>query len=134
MPTRFAANFSEHFRCDGFMGFKSHDLHCMIQHIKPVCSCTLLHLFQHTTLIRLVKCFTRLMCKGMDLAKILAPPLRLFVVETVCVLEICMPPFFFDLMEHMLIHLVDDLETRGPIGGMWLYPLEQKMGALNFLV
>lgn len=64
MPTRFAANFSEHFRCDGFMGLKSHDLHCMIQHIKPVCSCTLLQLFQHTTLIRLVKCFTRLMCKG----------------------------------------------------------------------
>lgn len=30
MPTRFAANFSKHFRCDGFMGLKSHDLHCMI--------------------------------------------------------------------------------------------------------
>lgn len=50
----------------------------------------------------------------MDLAKILAL-LCLFVVETVCVLEICMPPSFFDLMEHMLIHLVDDLETRGPM-------------------
>lgn len=58
----------------------------------------------------------------MDLAKTLAL-LRLFVVETVCVLEICMPPSFFDLMEHMLIHLVDDVENCGPMGGRWALPI-----------
>ena len=52
---------------------------------------------------------------------------------SVCVLEICMPPSFFDLMEHMLIHLVDDLEICVSMGGRWLYPLEWKMGALKFL-
>lgn len=132
MPTGYASNFNKHFGRDKFMGLKSHDLHCMIQHIIPVRSRTILHPFQRTTLIRLGKCFTRLCAKVVDPLEILG--LRLFVVETVCLLEICMPPTFFDVMEHMLIHLVDDLEHCGHVGGRWLYPLEHYMGALKSLV
>jgi hypothetical protein len=58
--------------------------------------------------------------------------LGFYVGRMVCPLNKCMPPAFFDLMEHMLIHLVDDLEICGPIGGWWMYPLcplEQHMGA-----
>lgn len=47
--------------------------------------------------------------------------------ETICLLENCIPPSFFDLTEHMLIHLVDNLENCGLVGGRWLYPLERHM-------
>lgn len=42
-----------------------------------------------------------------------------------------MPPTFFDLMQHVLIHLVDELATCGPVGCKWLYPLERYMGVLK---
>lgn len=55
--------------------------------------------------------------------------LSLLVERMVCPLKKGMPPAFFDLMERMLIHLVDNLEICGPISGWWMYPLEQHMGA-----
>ena len=91
------------------------------------CSHNMLHPFQHPTLIRSGKCCTRLCTKVVDPAKI--PALGLFVGKTVYLLKKCMSLAFFDLMEHMLIHLVDNLENCGPIGGRWVYLLEQHMGA-----
>ena len=41
---------------------------------------------------------------------------------------------FFDIMEQSLIHLVDDLEMCGPVGGRWMYPCERYLGALKSYV
>lgn len=119
---QFCCKFREHFCCDGFMGLKSRDLHWMIQHMKPVCSCTLLDLFQHTTLIGFMKCFTQLMCEGHGPCKDTCA--MSLCVEVICLLEVCMPTSFFDVMEHTLIYPVDDLENEGPVGNKWLYSLE----------
>jgi hypothetical protein len=37
-------------------------------------------------------------------------PLHKFVVETLCMLEVWFLPAFFDLMAHLIVHLVDELE------------------------
>ena len=60
--------------------------------------------------------------------------LRLYVVETVCVLEICFPLAFLDIIEHSLIHLVNELEVCGPLGGRWMYPCERHLGTLKSYV
>ena len=37
-------------------------------------------------------------------------------------------------MEHTLIHLVDELELCGPVGGRWMYPCERYLGTLKSYV
>ncbi len=38
-------------------------------------------------------------------------------------MEMWWPPFFFDLIIHLIIHLVDELEICGPIEARWCYPI-----------
>jgi hypothetical protein len=33
--------------------------------------------------------------------------LKAYMIETMCMLEMCFPPSFFDMQEHLMIHLVD---------------------------
>jgi hypothetical protein len=40
--------------------------------------------------------------------------LRAYMIETMCMLEMCFPPFF-DMQEHLMIHLVDQIHILGPL-------------------
>ena len=40
-------------------------------------------------------------------------------------LEKILPPGFFDVMEHLLIHLVDEALLGGPVQYRWVYPFER---------
>ena len=106
--------------------------HCLVQQIIPVTIRTLLQPLQRTALIRLGKSLSRICAKVVDKSEIDA--LRLYVVETICVLEVCFPPAFFDVMQHLLVHLVDELEVCGPVGGRWMYPCERYLGTLKSYV
>jgi hypothetical protein len=33
--------------------------------------------------------------------------LKAYMIDTMCMLEMCLPPSFFDMQEHLMIHLVD---------------------------
>lgn len=87
---------------------------------------------QRTTLIRLGKSLNRICARVVDKTELAA--LRVYVAETLCFLEVCFPPAFFDVMEHTLIHLVDELEICGPVGGRWMYPCERYLGTLKSFV
>ncbi len=50
--------------------------------------------------------------------------LRLYVAETLCMLERWFPPSFFDISVHLLVHLVDELEVIGPVATRRCYPIE----------
>jgi hypothetical protein len=40
--------------------------------------------------------------------------LKAYMIETMCTLVMCFPPsFFFDMQEHLMIHLVDQILTLG---------------------
>ena len=45
------------------------------------------------------------------------------MVETQNQLEMCLPPTFFDIMVHLMIHLVHQIEALGPsfLHEMWSY-------------
>ena len=131
-PTGYGSTLGKHLSKARFVGLKSHDYHCLLQQIVPVVSRTLLHPFQRTTLIRLGKCMTRICAKVVVTSEL--PALRLYVIETLCFLEVCFPPGFFDIMEHLLVHLVDELAMCGPIGGRWMYPCERYLGKLKSFV
>ena len=131
-PTGYGSALGKHLKKTKFLGLKSHDFHCLVQQIIPVVSRTLLQPLQRTTLIRLGKCFNRICARVIDKAEVAA--LRLYVVETMCYLEVCFPPAFFDIMEHTLVHLVNEVETCGPVGGRWMYPCERYLGTLKSFV
>jgi hypothetical protein len=57
--------------------------------------------------------------------------LRIFVVETLCMFKIWFPPTFFDLMTHLVIHLVDKLEICRLVLARWCYPIERYLNALK---
>jgi hypothetical protein len=131
-PTGYGSALGTHMKKQKFQGLKSHDYHCLIQQIIPVVSRTLLQPLQRSALIRLGKSFTRICAKVVD--KNSLADLRVYVAETLCFLEVCFPPAFFDIMEHSLVHLVDELEICGPVGGRWMYPCERYLGILKSFV
>ncbi|GLT87339.1 hypothetical protein SLE2022_054270 [Rubroshorea leprosula] len=53
------------------------------------------------------------------------------IVETICKLEKVFPPAFFDLMEHLAIHLSYEAKVRGPVQFHWMYLFERKMHDLK---
>ena len=131
-PTGYGSALAKHLKKSKFQGLKSHDYHCLIQQIIPVVSRTLLQPLERTALIRLGKCLNRICARVVEKSELAA--LRVYVAETLCVLELCFPPSFFDIMEHTLVHLVDEIEICGPVGGRWMYPCERYLGMLKSFV
>ena len=131
-PTGYGSALGKHLKKSKFQGLKSHDYHCLIEQIIPVVSRTLLQPLQRTALIRLGKSFSRICARVVEKTELEA--LRVYVAETLCFLELSFPLSFFDAMEHSLVHLVDELEICGPVGGRWMYPCERFLGTLKSFV
>ena len=131
-PTGYGSALGKHFQKSRLIGLTSHDFHCLIQQIIPVAIRNLLSPLQRTALIRLGKSFNRICARVVAKSDLKA--LRLYVAETICILEVCFPPAFFDVMQHSLIHLVDEVEACGPVGGRWMYPCERYLGTLKSYV
>lgn len=111
-PTGYGSAFGKHLKKIGFMGLKSHDYHCLVQQIIRVVIRTLLQTLQRTTLIRLGKSLSQICAR---VVKTELEALPMYVMETICVLEVSFPPAFFDIMQHSLIHLVNELAVCGPV-------------------
>ena len=46
-------------------------------------------------------------------------------------LEKVFPPSFFDIMSHLPIHLVQQLDICGPVHSRWMYPMERYLKRLK---
>jgi hypothetical protein len=60
--------------------------------------------------------------------------LQLDVLVNLALLEIHFPPSFFDIMVHLLYHLVNELDLCGPIATRWMYLVKRYMKTLKFFV
>ena len=50
---------------------------------------------------------------------------------TMCLFEQFFQPYFFDIMVHLTIHLVDQIRLCGPVHLCWMYPFERNMKLLK---
>ena len=50
---------------------------------------------------------------------------------TLCMIEKEFPPAFFDVMTHLLVHLVEELDICGPVHVRWMYPMERYLKTLK---
>ncbi|XP_051153050.1 uncharacterized protein LOC127266732 [Andrographis paniculata] len=53
------------------------------------------------------------------------------IALTLCHLEKLFPPSFFDVMEHLPIHLPEEAMIGGPVQYRWMYPIERYLGTLK---
>jgi hypothetical protein len=59
--------------------------------------------------------------------------LKTYMIETMCILEMCFPPFF-DIQEHLMIHLVDHILTLGSLYLHSMFSYERFLAVLKAYV
>ncbi|XP_074377419.1 uncharacterized protein LOC141718946 [Apium graveolens] len=104
-------------------GLKSHDCHILLQQLLPVCIRSVLPKNVRVSIIRLCFFFNSLCNKVVDVSKL--NKLQVDVILTLCKLEKIFPPSFFDVMIHLMVHLVRELRLCGPVFYRWMFPFER---------
>ncbi|XP_031095104.1 uncharacterized protein LOC115999390 [Ipomoea triloba] len=105
------------------VGLKSHDCHALMQQLLPVAVRGILPKKLRYTVIRLCFFFNAICAKVIDLDKL--DELQNGIIVTLCQLEMHFPPAFFDIMVHLLVHLVREIRECGPAYLRWMYPFER---------
>jgi hypothetical protein len=128
-PTNYVVVFKKHVARRRLTAMKSHDHHVMIQQILPACIRNILLPGVRQTIIRLSKCFQKICMKVVNPDDI--PSLKVYVAETLSMLEMWFPLGFLNIMIHLLIRLVEDLDVCGSVGARLCYPIERFMAILK---
>ena len=110
-------------------GIKSHDWHVVMQQLLPLCTKGLLLRGPHIAIMRLARVFKRICAKVVNPNDM--PNLKVGVAATMSMLEIHMPPSFFDVVSHLVLHIVDKLEPCGPVHTPWMYNIERMYKVLE---
>ena len=53
------------------------------------------------------------------------------IVEALCLFEARFAPSFWDIMSHIVIHLVDKLSAYGLVLCRWMYPIERYLDVVK---
>ena len=108
---------------------KSHDCHVMMQVFLPIAIRGILPKHVRYAITELCSFFNTICSKVLDPFKLDA--LQLDVIVTLCKFEMYFPPSFFDIMVHLIVHLVREIKLLGPVFLRWCYPFERHMGVLQ---
>ena len=107
------------------VGLKSHDCHVLMQQLLVMAIRDILPNKVRLAITRLCLFFNAICSKVLD-------PIKLDELENeatviLCQLEMYFPPAFFDIMVHLIVHLVREIKCGGPIYLRWMYPIERYM-------
>ncbi|XP_074291284.1 uncharacterized protein LOC141618061 [Silene latifolia] len=108
---------------------KSHDSHVMMQLFLPIATRGILPKHVRKAITKLCSFFNIICSKVVDPEMLDA--LQVDVTETLCQFEMYFPPSFFDIMIHLILHLVHDIKLCGPVFLRWAYPFERHMATLQ---
>jgi hypothetical protein len=108
---------------------KSHDCHVMMTQILPVASRNVLPKLVRETLMRLCLFFNTISQKVINLDTL--DGLQLEVVKTLYQLEMYSMSSFFDIMVHLIVHIVHEIKYCGLVFLHNMYPFEWYMGNLK---
>lgn len=131
-PTGFGLNLSRAFKKQQPTSPKTHDWHVLLQYFLPIA------LRGHQD-PRVFMAFAdlsvvyRWVCsKEINIADI--PHMKLKLAETMAKLEEEMPSTFWNIMQHLIIHLVDEVESHRTVHMRWMYYIERHMKVLKSFV
>ncbi|MCO5614259.1 hypothetical protein L7F22_068539 [Adiantum nelumboides] len=104
----------------------------LMQHVLPLVIDGCLTTSVHDVIYRLGKLARWITSKEIDISSIAQKKRE--CIELLCVMEKELPTSFFDIQVHILIHLVDEIETAGVVTTCWIFWVERFMGVLKGLV
>ncbi|XP_056688004.1 uncharacterized protein [Spinacia oleracea] len=107
------------------VGLKSHDCHVLMQQLLPVAIRSILPKNVRHAIIRLCLFFNAIYSKVIDPKDLKA--LEDDIVIILCQLEMYFPPWFFDIMVHLTVHLVREIRFCGPVYLRAQWAFERKM-------
>ncbi|KAK9212492.1 hypothetical protein WN943_001874 [Citrus x changshan-huyou] len=113
-------------------GLKSHDCHVLMQQLLPIALRSILPDHVKYAIIRLCFFFNSLCATVVDVTKL--DQMEEDIALTLCLLEKCFPPSFFDIMIHLTIDLINEVRLCGPVYLRWMYPFERNMKGLKAYV
>ena len=113
-------------------GLKTHDCHIIMLDLFPMALCRSLPSTVSAPLIRLSKYFKALNSKVIDVRELMKWEDEVPII--LCELEKLFPPSFFDIMVHLIIHLVTEVRTAGPIHYRSMWAMERYIGKLKNMV
>ncbi|XP_052189866.1 uncharacterized protein LOC127799683 [Diospyros lotus] len=125
-PDGFSSNISRRVQLKEhtMSGLKSHDNHVLMQHLLPL---AIRRVFKRKyvskTLIELCNYFKQLCSKNITVDE--CNQLRSRIILVLCHLEKIFLPSFFNIMEHLVVHLPDEVQIAGPVMFRWMYPVER---------
>jgi hypothetical protein len=93
--------------------FNTHDCHVMLTVFLPIVIGVIGPGYVKMVITRMSYFFNRITEKVIDEAELSV--LKEFIAETLCQLDMCVPPSFFDIMPHLMMHMVDQIHELGPI-------------------
>ena len=126
-PDGYVSNIARAVKIDDgqLYGLKSHDCHIFMQRLIPLAFHDMLDKPIWGVLSELSGFFRTLCASEVVVSDV--KNLEDSVITTVCLLEKIFPPAFFDVMEHLIIHLPYELRVGGPVQYRWMYPFERYM-------
>lgn len=62
------------------------------------------------------------------------PKKRIECIELLCLMEKELPTSFFNIQEHVLVHLVDEIALAGVVSSRWMFFFERYMKVLKGFV
>jgi hypothetical protein len=109
--------------------FNTHDCHVMLTMFLPIVIRAIGLDYVKMVITCMSYFFNCITQKVIDEAELLG--LKQFIAETLCQLEMCFPPSFFDIMPHPTMHMVDQIQELGLVylHHMWTY--KRLMSTLN---
>ena len=108
---------------------KTHDFHVIMEHFLPIGIRSILPEKVRSSITKLCSFFKSICSKVINPA--ILPMLQKEIVITLCELEMFFPPSFFDIMVHLVVHLVKETQLCGPAYMRWMYPVERYMKILK---
>jgi hypothetical protein len=104
-------------------GLKSHDYHIWIERLLLVMVWGYVPEYVWLVLVELSNFFHHLCAKELSRAVIIN--LERMAPVLLCKLEKIFPPSFFNLMQHLILHLPYEARMGGGMQGRWCYPIER---------
>jgi len=104
------------------IGLKSHDCHILMQQLLPVAIHGILPKYVRHTITQLCSFFNSMCSKEIDSHKL--DELEEEIMVILCQLEMFFPTSFFDIMVHLIVHLVREIRLCDPVYMRWMYLIE----------
>ena len=104
------------------VGLKSHDCHILMQQLLVVAIQYILPNKVRHAIIRLCFFFNAICGKVINPVKLDDLENEAAIIS--CQLEMYFPPSFFDIMVHLIAHMVKEIKLCGPVYLQWMYLVE----------